>query len=366
MLMGACFIGVPAACDPAASIVMPQIGMFGDEVTITIVSGTGFLSSPLGLLFMNEEGVVVGRTPVTAVSSTTVYASFSKLDIEPGMYTLSLDIGVEEPLLLDASFIVQPPPMQAPSSYTITAYAEHGGVMDPVGEIMVEANGTQKFVIVPDLGYVISSVIIDGERISTASQYTFDLVRDDHTITAQFGVEIPDAPEGKVSVITDSDPHTQISPSGSLFVERGTPFTFTIKALPGSTYTSLRINGEEVAPKKMLRITADTDYLIQSRGYYVDEHGEEESEQTEVITQPEEDIVYTFVSRADIGGTIEPLGELSIMEGSNQVFLIVPKPGYHVKAVLVDGIGVGGIAEYNFENVQESHTIRALFEREED
>ena len=371
ILMGVCFIGVPAISDSAGSIVMPQVGIFGDEVTITAVSGTGLFSPAQVLLFMNEGGEVVERVPVTVVSSTTVYA-ISKLDIEPGMYTLALDIGAEELLFLDAPFLVQPPTVeippeliQIPTLYTITAQAEYGGAIHPVGAIVVEPSGTQEFAILPNMGYTILSVIIDGEAIEPVSQYTFDLVTADHTITAQFGVESPPAPAGKVSIITDSDPHTKISPSGSLFVDKGTPLTFTIKAIPGSEYTTLRINGEEAPPERVLRITADTNYVLQSRGCYEGEQSEKEPKQAEVIVQPEEDkdIMYTIVSRADRGGTIEPLGEISIMAGSNQTFLIVPEQGYRVKAVLIDGIGVGETKEYTFENVQESHSIRALFER---
>jgi hypothetical protein len=243
------------------------------------------------------------------------------------------------------------------------AQAEYGGVINPVGEIIVEPNGRQEFVIIPDMGYTISNVIIDEEVINPVSFYTFELVRDDHTITAQFGAEIPPAPPGKVSVVTDSDLHTQISPSGSLFVDKGTPLTFTIKAIPGSEYSSLRRNGEEIPPEKVLRITADTDYIIQSRGCYESEHCKKDLNQTDPTTEPEENVMYTIVSRADTGGKVEPFGEVAVKVGSNQTFHIIPEPGYQVKAVLIDGIGIGETTEYTFENVKESHSIRALFTR---
>ncbi|MDR2855477.1 MAG: hypothetical protein LBV40_04915 [Methanomicrobiales archaeon] len=416
ILMGICFIGVPSVSDSVASIVEPKFGIFGDEVIITIVSDTGLFSSAQAILFMNEGGEVIKRMPVIVVSSTTVYASISKLDIDPGTYTLTLDVGAEEPLLLETSFMVQAkvveeiepelpvptteplikvvpiepsnsiitlepttiltpelPPLptaiptpeqtQTPTSYTITAQAEYGGVINPAGQIAVEPNGAQEFVIIPDMGYIISNLIIDGKAVDPISVYTFELVTDDHMITAQFGVEVPPAPEGKVSIVTDSDIHTKISPSGSLFVDKGTPLTFTIKAVPGSEYTTLRSNGNEMPPEKVLRIIADTNYVIQSRGWYEGEQSENVPEQTDAIVQAEEEMTYTIVSRADAGGTIEPFGEVSITAGSSQTFLIVPEQGYQVKAVLIDGIGVGGTTEYTFENVQESHSIRALFGR---
>jgi len=214
------------------------------------------------------------------------------------------------------------------------------------------------------MGYILSNLIIDGEVIDSVSLYTLDQISRNHTIVVHFGVEIPPAPEGKVSVITDSDMHTRISPFGSLFVDTGTPLTFTIKALPGSEYTTLFVNGEETAPEKALRITADTNYVIQSRGQYeetINEKAAAEDSGLMAVDEPED--AYTIVSRADSGGTIEPLGEISVTAGSDQMFTIIPDSGYQVKAVLIDGIGIGGATEYTFENVHESHNIRALFGR---
>jgi len=110
--VGVCFISVPAVSGSVTSIVEPKQGIFGDEVIITVVSDAGLFSPAQILLFINEGNGVVERVPVTVVSSTTVYASISKLDIEPGMYTLALDIGAAEPLLLNVSFRVQSSEME--------------------------------------------------------------------------------------------------------------------------------------------------------------------------------------------------------------------------------------------------------------
>ena len=47
--------------------------------------------------------------------------------------------------------------------------------------------------------------------------------------------------------------------------------------------------------------------------------------------------------------------------GTNVMFTITPNNGYQVQAVLVDGISVGAVSTYTFNDVQKSHTITAQF-----
>ena len=48
--------------------------------------------------------------------------------------------------------------------------------------------------------------------------------------------------------------------------------------------------------------------------------------------------------------------------GADQTFTITPSTGYHVADVLVDGVSVGAVTSYTFEDVSANHTISASFE----
>jgi len=61
-------------------------------------------------------------------------------------------------------------------------------------------------------------------------------------------------------------------------------------------------------------------------------------------------------------GTIDPAGSVTVEYGSSQSFTITPETGCHVADVLVDGVSVGAVSAYTFENVTAGHTIRANFE----
>jgi len=78
-------------------------------------------------------------------------------------------------------------------------------------------------------------------------------------------------------------------------------------------------------------------------------------------TGPEEPSVFTISSTAGANGSIFPSGSVSLNQGDSQTFTITPNSGYKVNTVLVDGLSVGGVSTYTFNNVSANHTISASF-----
>ncbi len=72
---------------------------------------------------------------------------------------------------------------------------------------------------------------------------------------------------------------------------------------------------------------------------------------------------YVIRASADAGGSITPEGEISVQQGGEQTFFIQPEEGYTIGDVWVDGKSVGSVREYTFDNVSESHTLEASFNR---
>ena len=76
------------------------------------------------------------------------------------------------------------------------------------------------------------------------------------------------------------------------------------------------------------------------------------------------------------GGTISPIGDISVTKGGEQTFTITPNEGHRIKTVTVDGRDVtaelkdtlaraqAGAGYYTFTNVTEDHTIHAAFEKD--
>jgi len=70
---------------------------------------------------------------------------------------------------------------------------------------------------------------------------------------------------------------------------------------------------------------------------------------------------YTIVATAGPGGAIEPEGQVQVNHGDDKEFVITPDAGYEIADVVVDGVSVGAVANYTFNNVVSDHTIDASF-----
>lgn len=72
---------------------------------------------------------------------------------------------------------------------------------------------------------------------------------------------------------------------------------------------------------------------------------------------------YTIDASADENGTISPSGKIEVLKGKSQNYEIKANTGYDIADVLVDGVSVGAVSEYNFEDVSGNHTIAASFKK---
>ncbi len=68
-----------------------------------------------------------------------------------------------------------------------------------------------------------------------------------------------------------------------------------------------------------------------------------------------------IAASADGDGTIEPSGDVVVDYGASQEFTITPDTGYEIADVVVDGVSVGAVGSYLFENVVANHAISASF-----
>jgi hypothetical protein len=65
-------------------------------------------------------------------------------------------------------------------SLTITATAGAGGSITPSGTIVISNGSSQTFTIIPDSGYRVQSVLVDGADQGAITSYTFQNVTTSH------------------------------------------------------------------------------------------------------------------------------------------------------------------------------------------
>ncbi len=70
---------------------------------------------------------------------------------------------------------------------------------------------------------------------------------------------------------------------------------------------------------------------------------------------------FTITATAGVWGDISPRGAVTVAAGGSATFTITADAYYVISDVKVDGVSVGAVGSYTFNNVQASHTISATF-----
>ena len=120
-------------------------------------------------------------------------------------------------------------------SFPIHAQAGYGGTITPSGTSMISYGGSSTYNIVPQNGFTISKVTVDGVNVGNLSTYTFTNVTTSHTITATFtgtsgGGSVPQTGKIYCSFLTDNLPASgnitnwaSYLPSGKTLTPQNTP-----------------------------------------------------------------------------------------------------------------------------------------------
>ena len=114
----------------------------------------------------------------------------------------------------DANATPTPTPTEAPAaSHTISVTCGAGGSVSPSGAVSVQHGSNAAFVIIPDGGYEISQVLVDGESVKVGMEYTFKNVTTDHTIYVVFReTATPTPPPTPTPTPTPTAPPAAVEP----------------------------------------------------------------------------------------------------------------------------------------------------------
>ena len=145
------------------------------------------------------------------------------------------------------------------SAHTITVSAGENGTITPSDSVLVVNGDSQTFNIIPNNGYVVADVQVDGVSVGAVSQYTFNDVKVDHTIYASFEPKQEQSePEIESFTVTGTPTKTTYN-LGEAFDATGLTLTVTYDDGTIGTITS----GYDVTPAVM---EADTTQVVLSYG----------------------------------------------------------------------------------------------------
>ncbi|HPE18970.1 MAG TPA: M14 family zinc carboxypeptidase [Tenuifilaceae bacterium] len=124
-------------------------------------------------------------------------------------------------------------------TFNIFASTTGNGAISPSGNVEVEYEADQLFEIVPNEGYHVYDVTVNGESVGAVSEYTFESVTANGTIQATFEIN-------SYTITATAGENGTISPVGETVVNHGDDLTYTIS--PSNEYhvEDVLVNGESV------------------------------------------------------------------------------------------------------------------------
>lgn len=222
------------------------------------------------------------------------------------------------------------------NTYIITSSSEGPGAIDPEGEVVVEYDQDQGFLITPLPGAYVSDVLVNGESVGAVEEYIFENVTEDgneiHAVFAWNSYEVTVTVDGSGTV----------EPSGTVMVEHGNNLAIEFAPDTGHYLSDLLVNdiGEDpVESFLLLEVTENTTV-----------HG--------VF-----DIMTYMVSVTVQGnGTISPDGDIEVEHGDDITFELSPGEDSFVSDILVDDISVGAAEEYTLFSIAKDTELMAVFD----
>lgn len=221
--------------------------------------------------------------------------------------------------------------------HPVVASAATGGTLSPSGTFFAQNGGSVTFTLIPNSGYRVSALTVNGNSVGTATSYTLTGITAKTTVVATF----EPVPAGSFTITVTAPTNGTISPSGTVTVAAGGSRTFTITPSTGYTIQDVRVDGSSVGAVSTYTFTNVQSNRTLSATFAVK--------------------TYTIAVSTPTNGTISPSGNVSVTHGSSRTFTITPSTGYAIDRVLVDGASVGAPASYTFTNVTAAHTLSAQF-----
>ncbi|KPA12769.1 peptidase-like protein, partial [Candidatus Magnetomorum sp. HK-1] len=231
--------------------------------------------------------------------------------------------------------------------YNISATVSGKGKIEPEGIVTVESGQPAWFNILPDMGYDIESILIDGQAISKGSLYTFMNVTDNHSIHAAFvrGIHAIKAIKGFGGII---------EPEGIINVASGSSQHFTIRPDQGYTINHLIVDGKNIANSSK-RSGDSVVYLDYNFTEVTEDH---------TIAVSFLPVMHFIHASAGTNGIIAPSGDVKINDGMSITFTLFPSAGYILDTLLLDNKAQVAVNnQITVENVFVNHDLHATFKR---
>ncbi|KPA18401.1 secreted protein containing PKD domain protein [Candidatus Magnetomorum sp. HK-1] len=220
----------------------------------------------------------------------------------------------------------------------------NGKIVSNTGDNNVFHGDDIEFTIIPDEGYEIDEVRVNGaDYFPDDNQVLFNNVIDN-----QQRLVVTFKPKQYEIIVSSGENGQVTNQDNNNFVLHGHDKTYILKPDKDYVIGTVKVNGQDI-------VLNDNTYTFRNVIH---------SENSLFVTfVPISDYVITAITEGD--GKINPQGEISVKHGQDSTFKFTPDKNNIIKDVIIDGISYGPLNNYLFKYVTENHTIKAVFAQKE-
>ena len=218
--------------------------------------------------------------------------------------------------------------------YTVRAISFGNGSVTPSNDSVVNYGDTLRYIFTPAYGYELDSFVVNGVKQTDTLVYKLDSVKENKIIQVWFKPL-------RYTIIASSGANGTIKPVGDTIVNFGARPIYNITPNFGYELDSLFINN--------IQITNTLSYIFDSI---------KSNQSIRVVFRT---IKYRISASSDTNGKILPVGDSLVIFGSRPTYYFMPKVGYEIDSLIVNGIKISNVDTFKFDSVKSNQTIRVTF-----
>jgi hypothetical protein len=222
----------------------------------------------------------------------------------------------------------------ATNVYAITAEAGPHGAVSPSGAVAVAHGLDAAFTFLPDPGYHVDSILVDGAYAGDSLSYRFLHVTAPHALAIRFA-------RNTFTIDASAGSHGTVTPSGLVTVVEGGDTLFQFTSDAGFHVDSILVDGAYAGDSLAYRFSGVTAHHTLRVAFDVN--------------------VYDVVVSAGPHGSAAPSGTTVVAHGSGLEITFTPDLGYELDSILVDGAMAGAASPFMLSSVTAPRTVHGTF-----
>ncbi len=266
--------GVRDTGEPSRSVRTTNQGNIPSGITLTVPTGVAADTYPIQA-DIPTWGSIEASAPFTVVKPTITASAGANGSISPSgsvqveysasqAFDITSDTGYHvADVLVDGASVGAVTSYEFPNvtavhtisatfaidTFTISASAGANGTISPSGGVAVNFGSDQTFSVVPNTGYHIADVLVDGASVGSVTSYEFTNVTANHSISATFAINV-------YTITASAGANGAISPTGHVWLTYGSDQAFSIVPDTGCYIADVLVDGASVGIVSSYQFTA--------------------------------------------------------------------------------------------------------------